>query len=334
MITGRPGEKPWLHFPKTASYRMGVMGRCAGVALAAILSSIPVFAWPFLVGGPGDPDWFAMVVAAAACLVCAALVLRWAANARFEMGPRAITVYGLGGGRTVQYAAITGLTASRQAKSSNYSVRLETLGDGSLRFYPEDGHLCDDDLFAWMSSIPRQDGAEIRQPQDTTTPWLDRGILVLLLVLCGFMFPSFVRQPIDLARAVIQGYPPLSSLSRDEGTVVLTGSCQRPRRSARYLPVTVQTVTGEVHESVDCDDAIALHQGAAPHHLIIYRDRRPFADGQRRQVEVDGRVVESYADHIARGKRFDRFALAGQLLLMLALCAFAFGGLASGWRKR
>jgi hypothetical protein len=332
MITGRAGEKPWARFPKTASYRMDLMGRSASVALAAVLSSIPLFAWPFLVGSPDQAEWGAMLVTTVACLACAALALRWAANARFEMGPQAMTVYGLGGGRTVQYAAITGLTASRQTKSVCYSVWLETSGDGSLRLYPDDHHLRDDDLLAWLSSIPRQGGVEIQRPRDTGTTWVERGVIALLILTAGFMLASVVREPIDLARAVIRGYPPLSTLSRREGTAVMIGTCQRPRRGPNYLPVTLRTDIGDVNESVGCNAASALHEGSSPHDLVVYRDRRRFADGGRRQVEVDGRIVEGYADYIARGTRFDRFALAGQLMLMLGLCAFGYGAVESGRR--
>jgi hypothetical protein len=58
------------------------------------------------------------------------------------------------------------------------------------------------------------------------------------------------------------------------------------------------------------------------------RDRRSFSDGGTREVDIDGRAVQNYANNIAHRQRLAPSRLLGELMLCAALLLFGAGGLA------
>jgi hypothetical protein len=320
-------------FPKTATYRMGVMGRFAAFALVPLLLAGPVFSWPLVFDGTNNPGGvFVLVLAAAGLTALAACAIRYALNARFVLSPYSITGYRLGDGVTLALSRIEAVTATRLARSTSYTIVLHGMaGARSLTIYPEDRHLRDGDLYEWLTSIPTRGSGAIRQPTPASkTPVLLQVVMVLLGLVSLSNLYFLARGPIDDARALAAGYPPLERLSLTEGTLSHVSRCHPGGRSySAYLPVTIATSTGPVAESLPCNVEAALRAPPGPHQLAVWRDKRPFSDGGVREVDVDGHAVQSYADYIARHQRFAPFSLAGALMLMATLVLFACGFIAS-----
>jgi len=322
----------WNNFPRTATFAMGAMGRYAAFSLVPLLLAGPVFAWPFVFDGSnGTSGTFIFFVATLACVAAAACAVRYVTHARFVLQPHAITVYLLGDGVSLPLARIEALTATRQFRSRSYTVALHPkAGAPSLTIYPEDRHLLDDDLFAWLTAIPRRGGDVFRRPDpDASSSGLGP---VFTVVACALALASvcfLASGPIDTARALLTGYPPLEQLNLVEGSVTRIGRCTRAGRSATYLPVTLLTDAGPQDESLDCSLATALRAGPRPHHLAVWRDTRRFADGRVREVVMDGQVLQSYADYIARSRRVSPSFLLGQLMLLSTILLFGYAIFAS-----
>jgi len=315
----------WAVFPRTATYAMGTMGRFAGFALVPLVMFGPVFALPFVFDGTtGGGAAFVLFIATLACLAAAACAVRYVTNARFELQPHAITAYRLGGGVSLPLARIEALTATRQPRSTFYRIELHAKGGGpSLKIYPEYQHLRDADLLAWLASIPRRGGAPISVPESSGAS-ATMSVVVGLVVLAGVC--ALASGPIDAARSIVSGYPPLERLSLAAGTLTRVDYCHPGGKGySAYLPITLATAGGTVHESVGCDLGPALRARDGDHRVSVWRDRRTFADGHVREVDMDGRVLQSYADYIARSRRIAPFNLLAQLMLMSVLVLFGLG---------
>jgi hypothetical protein len=321
-------QRRW-HYPKTAVYGLGPIGRCAAPALACILLFGPVLFWP-LVFGEDVPVAAEVVYAfiATALVVLAACALRYGRNARFVLTPRTITAYGLGAGVELPFAQIASLTATRLGGSGWTKVVLNAVpGARSITIKVENRHLRDDDLFTWLTSIPQHGGDAIQRPKPPgKSPLSLRALLALQGVLAVIVVVAILRYPINDARAIVCGYPPLRSLSLTEGSASWVGPCHPGGKSySAYLPMTLDTAFGRVRESVDCDLSSALRASPTPHHVAIWRDRRSFSDGEVREVDVDGRAVRAYSDYIARDRRMAPFSLASQLLLLASIVLLVWG---------
>ena len=327
----------WTTFPKTATYAMGQMGRHAGFAFVPLLLVGPVFACPFVFDGSSTGSGiFMLLVATLACLAAAASMVRYVTHARFELQPSAITAYKLGDGVSLPLARIEALTATRQPRSTSYTVVLHATGGApSLKIHPEERHLRDDDLFAWLTSIPRRGGRSIgrKDVDDSSIGSLGMRIVVGVITLAGLGLLAI--GPIDAARSIVEGYPPLARLSLTEGTLTGMDGCRAGGRGhANDLPITLAGDGGTVYESVDCKLAPALRARDGDHHVSIWRDKRRFADGTVREVDLDGRVLQSYAEFVARNRRFAPFNLLGQLMLLSTFVLLGVGFVVSNRADR
>lgn len=322
-------ERPWLSFPTTTTYRLGPMGRCAAIALTLLIMGCPVLAWPFVSEEPTRTSSLLLFfLGTALCLGLAACVTILGRNTRFELRAHAIAKYGLSGVTILPYAQITGLTATRNGKSASYAITLQTPpGTPSMTINPEDAHLRDPDLATWLTSIPLVAGDPIRFPDDAAAEpsgavrvlsWFANAILALSLLL-------FLRIPMDTARAVFSGYPPLEQLSVTEGSLTRVVSCYRPRRGTSYILVDVRTDTGTQRERLGCILDSSVFTSPGPHHITIWRDTRHFSENAARQVELDGRMLQDYARFIARSRRFDPAFLVWQLMMTAMLGFLAYG---------
>ena len=318
----------WITFPGTATYSPGTMACYVGSALAPLLLAGPVLAWPFVFDGSrGGLGALILLVATLACLATAACAIRYVTHSRFELTPRAITAYRLGAGVSLPLARVEALTATRQPRSMSYTVVLHAKdGARSLKIYPEDRHLRDDDLFAWLTSIPQRGGDAIRRKAVVDSSTGSRAMPILMggftLVLVGFLASA----PIAAARNLASGDAPLDRLSLVDGTLTSLGRCHPGgRRYSASLPITLVAGGVTVNESVGCDLASALRAPDGDHHVSVWRDKRPFADGQVREVDMDGRVLQSYASYIARDRRFAPFILLGELMMLSTIVLVGLG---------
>ena len=316
---------PWAVFPGTATYAMGTMGRFAGFALVPLMLVGPVFAVPFVHDGTtGGAAVFVLFIATLACLAAAACLVRYVTNARFVLQPHVVTGYRFGDGVSLPLARIEALTATRQPRSTFYTIELHAKGGGpSLKIHPEYRHLRDDALFTWLTSIPKRGGVPISGPESNDAS-LVMSVIIGLVVLAGIL--GMASGPIGELRGIVSGYPPLEQLSLAEGTLTRVESCHPGGKGySAYLPITLATAGGAVHESVGCDLGPALRARGGDHHVSVWRDKRAFADGHVRAVDMDGRVLQSYADYIARSRRIAPFSLLAQLMLMSTLVLFGLG---------
>ena len=166
-------------------------------------------------------------------------------------------------------------------------------------------------------------GAPISVPESSRAS-ATMSVVVGLVVLAGVC--ALASGPIDAARSIVSGYPPLERLSLAEGTLTRVDYCHPGGKGySAYLPITLATAGGTVHESVGCDLGPALRARDGDHRVSVWRDRRTFADGHVREVDMDGRVLQSYADYIARNRRIAPFSLLAQLMLMSILVLFGLG---------
>jgi len=151
------------------------------------------------------------------------------------------------------------------------------------------------------------------------------GIVLLSVVGAAGIF-FLASGPIDRARVLVAGYPPLEGLSLAEGTLTHIGRCQPGGRGySAYLPVTLAAASGARYESLDCGLEGALRTPAEAHHLSVWRDRRRFSDGHVREVDMDGQVLQSYVDYIARDRPFAPFVLVGEAMILGTLLVFLYG---------
>ena len=325
-----------LSFPKTATYALGPTGKYVMLGLAPFLAGCPLLAWILAsVNGTGTSTFAFCAVLAVPCLALAVCAIRFAIQSRFEMRPHSIARVFMSEPKVLAYSDITGLTATRQSRSASYQVVLHArAGMSSLTINPEDAHLRDPDLLAWLNAIPRQGGIPIRRKDDdeaktgflaglgSALMWLVGGLAALMLLM-------MLRMPIATARAVFFGYPSLQELSVTEGTLTGVTNCIHSR-GGNYVVATVQTAAGEKQERLGCIIGKSALAGHDPHHVAIYRDQRHFADGAVRQVELDGQVLQDYAAYVVRSRRTNPAMLVWQLL-MAAMLALMFYGL---WQSR
>lgn len=330
----RAGAVPWARFPKGSCYRLDVMARAASVAMVFALASAPVFAWPFVDRHPQD-GFVTGVYAAlvASCIVLAACIVRFAFNFRLEMGALALIRHRLFASRPLPYTDITALTASRDVRHGSWRIELHTRDGSGLGIFVDDRHLRDDDLLAWLAAIPRRGGDAItRSKHRRVSPIVVDVVSGCTLVVLATACTAFSLLPFQLARHVVEGYPPLAQLNRTEGTVVRLEPCHRQRRGGAHLSVVVRDAVGDHPMQLSCDFEPVLRRGAWPHHLVAYREQR-LLDDPLRQVDIDGTVVASYADFVAGDRQDAPFNLAAELLLVAAAWALALG-FALSWRQR
>jgi hypothetical protein len=328
--------RPWLSFPTTTTYALGPTGKYVLLGMAPFLAGCPLLAWILAsVNGTGTSTFAFCAVLAVPCLALAVCAIRVGNQSRFEMRPHSIARFLMSEPKVLAYSDIIGLTATRQSRSASYQVVLHArAGTPSLTINPEDAHLRDPDLLAWLNAIPQQGGVPIRRKDDdeaetgflagvgSVLMWLVGGLAALMLLM-------MLRMPIATARSVFFGYPSLQQLSLTEGTLTGVTSCTYSRGGS-YVVATVQTATGEKQERLDCIIGRSALAGHGPHHAAIYRDQRHFADGAVRQVELDGQVLQDYAASVVRSRRTDPAMLVWQLL-MAAMLALMFYGL---WQSR
>ena len=316
-----PVAPGWAEFPGSGVYPMGKMARFTGFALVSLLLAGPVYAWPLVFDGRSTPSAAAVYLGVTLALLCAAAALvRYVTHARFALQPHSIDVRRLGGGVSLPLARIEAMTVTRRPRSSSYTVRLHGTGsDRSLTIHPDVRHLRDERLFAWLVAIPRRGGIAIARPVPASTA-LAFGTSVAAGIFTLALMALMASGPIDLARHLLTGYPPLESLSEVEGTLASVGRCHPGGKNfPAWVPITVATAGGPAAESVDCDIGSALRAGGDGRPVSIRRDKRMFADGQVREVDLDGRVLKSYAEYVARSRRVAPFELLGALMLMSAL---------------
>ena len=325
----------WSSFPKTATYAPSAAARRVRFGIVPLLLVGPAFLWPFVLDGtPLGVGGLVFLLVTLVLLVLAACMIRYALNARFMLDPHRIAIRGLGKGVTFPLSRIESLTAKRQRSTGPYVVAMHATGVASSpKVLLEDHHLRDDDLLAWLAAVPRRGGVPVvrGKPQAKTSR-----VLIALAALA--LLPAvwvLVRDPIDTARALVFGYPPLERLSLVEGSVTHVGRCHPGGRGhSAYLPVTILTTAGPAAESLDCDVEAALRAPPGPHHVAVWRDKRDFSDGRVRQIEIDGRAMRDYELYIARNRHAAPYFLLGQLMLMasvalIASCMFAPDGVRS-----
>ena len=316
----------WHSFPKTATYAPSTAARRMRFGIVPVLLACPAFIWPLVLDGTslgvGGLLFLALTLL---LLVLGACMIRYTVNARFMLDPHSIAIRGLGKGVVLPLSRIASLTATRQRNSGPYLVVLHaTDGASSPKVFLEDHHLRDDDLLAWLAAVPRRGGVPVvrGKPQAKTSR-----VLIALAALA--LLPAvwvLVRDPIDTARALVFGYPPLERLSLVEGSVTHVGRCHPGGRGhSAYLPVTILTTAGPAAESLDCDVEAALRAPPGPHHVAVWRDKRDFSDGRVRQIEIDDRAMRDYELYIARNRHAAPYFLLGQLMLMASVALIASG---------
>ena len=159
--------------------------------------------------GTGISTFAFCAVLAVPCLGLAVCAIRSASQARFEMRPHSVARIILSEPKGLAYSDIFGLTATRQARSASYQVVLHArAGTPSLTTSPQDAHLRDPDLLAWLNAVPQRVGIPIQSRDDDESEtgflaglvraltWLVGGLAALMLML------MLLRMPIDTARAV------------------------------------------------------------------------------------------------------------------------------------
>ena len=330
MLIPRGNAAPWTRFPKSASYGLDLMARVASVVLALVLLSAPAFGWPFVDDHPEDgfiQGTFAAVMAA--CVLISACTVRFAFNYRLEMGPHALVRHRLFASRPFAYAAISGLTAAHDIRRTSWRIEFQFEDGTDMVVFLDDVHLRDEDLLAWLASIPRRGGDAIvpvpgRQRSSNAARVTSGIFLALLMLACT----AFTLVPVNQARHLAEGYPPLSQLDLTEGAVAQVQPCHRYGKGGVYLPIIVQTEAGKRRIDLRCELEPILRHGTWPHHLSVYRGRRLFDDATR-QVQIDGLVVQSYSDFTAVDRHRARWILAGESMLVAATWVLALGFAAS-----
>lgn len=328
----------WRTFPRTATYRMGAQGRCAGLGGAAFLLAVAAFVSPFAFEAPprlsaGEIGRFVLIVvvfgAAASALAAYAL------NKRFVLRPDSVASHGLGAPVTLPFSRLEAATIRRARRGGTwYTVTLHaTHGSAGPTLSVEEFHLRDDALFAWLRALPKRGGDVLDAPAPARTTAFQAATYVVMFIpaLAGLAF--LASQDIGTARDMVQGYPPLASLSVVRGAVVQAGPCARVGRNHWQVDVVVDDGVAARQEALDCRFEEPLRALPGPHTLAIWRDRRPFSDGGIRQVEIDGRVLESYEAELFSRRLFDPARLAGMTLLLVAL-VLVFGGFVASFRER
>ena len=265
--TATPG---WASFPKTATYRPSPAARRVLLGLVPLLLSCATFFWPLVFDGSRiGAGSVAFLLAVVVLIVLGACVVRYVLNLRFELEPRSITVHGLRDEASLPLSQVAALTARRQRRSRTWLIALHpTHGAASRTIRIEDRDLDDADLFAWLASIPRRGGDPVLRSKPIAR--MSRGSRIVVGLIAFVLLPAvwlLVSGPVDTARALVAGYPPLDQLSRVEGMLTSVGGCRAAGRGhAATVPVTIATATGPVAESLDCDFASTLRAAPQPHH--------------------------------------------------------------------
>ena len=232
--------------------------------------------------------------------------------------------------KVLAYADIVGLTATRQSRSASYQVVLHArAGTPSLTINPEDAHLRDPDLLAWLKAVPQQGGIPIVRKDDDESETgflagLGNGLMWLVGGLAVLMLLMLLRMPIATARAVFCGYPALEQLSVTEGTLTGVTNC-RQARGGSYVTATLRTAAGDRQVTLDCIIGRSALAQPGAHHLTIHRDERHFADGAVRQVQFDGQVLQDYAAYVVRSRRSGPAMLVWELLMIAMMGSMFYG---------
>ena len=217
---------PWSSFPKTATYLPSAAAVRLRLAILPLLLAGPAFFWPIAFDGtPLGIGDLAFLLATLALLALGAGMVRFALNARFAFDPHAISIRGLGKDVVLPLAQIASLTARRRGRSTGPTlVRLHsTNGTTSATITVEEPHLRDDDLLAWLASVPRRGGDPVVRVKPE--PPMSRVLIVLLALMLLPAVWVLVGPVVDTARALLVGYPPLEQLSLVEGSVTHVGRC-------------------------------------------------------------------------------------------------------------
>ncbi len=323
--------RPWLSFPTTTTYPLGPFGKYVILGMAPFLAGCPLLAWILTsMNGTTTSTSVFCAVLAVPCLGLAVCAIRFANHSSFEMRPHSIARVLMSEPKVLAYADIIGLTATRQSRSTSYQVVLHArAGMPSMTINPEDAHLRDPALLAWLKSVPQQGGIPIEAKDDDESQagflaGLGNGLMWLVGGLAVLMLMMLLSMPIATARAVFFGYPTLEQLSVTDGTLTGVTNC-RQTRSGSYVTVTLQTGAGKQQMTLDCVIGRSALGRPGTHHLTIHRDERLFAGGAVRQVEFDGQVLQDYAAYIARSRRTDPAMLVWELL-MIAMMGLLFYG--------
>ncbi len=335
---GASGNEPWRTFPRRSTYRLGAMGRFASMGGAALLLAISAFLAPLAFGVPPELSvsaiaWFVVILVAFGGATAA--LLTYGLNKRFVLTPDSVTAHGLGAAVTLPLARLAAATIKRergrnQGPTGWYTVRLHAEGGArGPTLSVEEFHLRDDALFAWLSAIPQRGGDDLSRPLPRHTSIFEGAALLVMGV--PFLAALAVVAPLAIAtgRDLLLGYPPLASLSVVQGAVVQVSDCLALGHGRSQITAIVRDGSGDRAEALDCDFGPPLRDLAGPHRLAVWRDRRVFADGDARQVEVDGQVLRSYAHVIIMRRTDDPAVFVGQVLLLAAIALFAAGCLAS-----
>lgn len=335
MLTDRGSAAPWTHFPKSASYGFDVMARAASLVLTLALLSAPVFAWPFVDDHRQDGFIQGVFMAATmACFLIAACLVRYAFNYRLEMGPHALFRHRLFASKPLRHAAISALTAAHDRRRASWRVEFQAKDGSDMVVFLDDEHLRDDDLLAWLMSIPRRGGDAIVRPACREGGSIAaRVVSGFMLVLLALTCAGFTMLPVAQARHLAEGYPPLTQLDLTEGAVVRVEPCHRAGKGGVYLPIVVRAAAGEHRMTLSCDMEPTLHHGPWPHHLAVYRGRHLFDDAMR-QVEIDGQVVQSYGDFTSADRHQAPFTFVGETMLVAAAWTLVLGFAASRRSRR
>lgn len=325
----------WRTFPRTSTYRLGAMSRHGLYACALALLAVGAVAWPLMVADASRATasslaGFAVVLAAFGG--AAALLVRYASNRRYVLTPQGVTPHALREGILLPFSRLAAATLTRVPRGSLYKVRL--LGDDGrvVTLQVEDFHLRDDALFHWLAAVPKRGGVDLQAPLPRR-PVFERVFATLAGVPILALMAFLASLDIGIARDLVQGYPPLDRLSVVRGTVTSVSACERVGRNRTQIVVSVDDGGVAGSEALDCRYEPALRDPATPHQLAVWRDRRPFGDGEIRQVEVDGHLLASYADELRRRRAFDPTKLVSQTLILAAMALVGIG-LAASTRER
>ena len=326
MLTGRGNAASWSRFPKSASYGLDTRARTASLALTLALLSVPVFGWPLVDVHPQDgflQGLFTAVVAA--CLLIPACLVRLAFNYRVEMGPLALVRHRLFASKPLRYSAISALTAVHDVRRASWRVEFQARDGSDMVVLLDDEHLRDDDLLAWLTSIPRRGGDAIVRPSGRRDGTIAvRVVSGIMLVLSTLTCAAFTMLPVAQARHLAEGYPPLTQLALTQGAVVRVEPCHTIGKGGIYLPIVVQTGQGEHRRTRRCEREPRLGHGAGAHHVAVDRGRG-LVDGAMRQVEIDGHVVQSYDDFTSADRHRAPFTFVGESMLVASAWVLVLG---------
>jgi hypothetical protein len=319
-------------FPKTAVYEPSPAITRLRLAIAPLLLILPAVLWPLVFDGtPLGVGGCIFLLLAAASVLAVACIVRYARNARFVIGPHGVTIHGLGKAVVLPSSHIEAITPTRVKNGHGYQVKLHAKGRSSpAKVHLDDCDLQDDALLAWLASIPLRGGDPLVRRRPVAGAGQTRRILVTMAALALLPFAwIIVKGPIGEAHDLIVGYPSLQQLSLVEGTLVHVGSCHPGGRGySAYLPVTIEAASGPSAFPLSCDLQAVL-QAPGRHHVAVWRDARLFSDGRVREVDVDGRVVQSYEAYVARSRQMVPYLLFASSMVVVSLGLVLSGLLAS-----